>query len=441
MLNSRRLLSTVAAAIFLVGTPLVGHVIAFNGPASSLTRSRVAALPQGERAAWEEYLSRSEKLAQADRASLAAERKPGVMWPLPPEHYGPGIKSMPLDRDAGWYASPEAHRIAENVVSFQTPAGGWSKNQNRGAAPRRPGQDYADKAEQTNPDRTNLDAPRDVYWTFVGTLDNGATVGEMRFLAKMVAALPAGSADRGRYEAAFTKGVRYLLVAQYPNGGWPQVYPLEGDFHDAVTFNDNAVARVAELLREVSEEPGYDYVPAALRTQARTAERKAVEVILAAQFRDKGRPIGWPQQVDPLTLAPAPARNFEPAAVCSDETTDVLLFLMEQKDPSAAVRKAVIDGVAWLKASAVYGKAWISTPEGRKLIDRDYGGPLWSRLYDPATGKPIFGDWDKSIHDDVNELSIGRRNGYGWYVTTPENAIDTYHIWRETWRVKDAEPS
>jgi PelA/Pel-15E family pectate lyase len=237
------------------------------------------------------------------------------------------------------------------------------------------------------------------------------------------------------------KGVRYLLDAQYPNGGWPQIYPLEGDFHDSVTFNDNAVARVAELLREVGEEPGYDYVPAEMRARSRTAQAKAVEVILAAQYRREGRPVGWPQQVDPLTLAPASARNFEPAAICSDETTDVLLFLMAQKDPSPAIRRAVVDGIGWLRASAVYGKAWITTPDGRHLIDRDYGGPLWSRLYDPATNKPIFGDWDKYIRDDVNEISIGRRNGYGWYVITPEKAIDTYHIWRETWRVKETEPS
>jgi PelA/Pel-15E family pectate lyase len=435
------LFPTLAVVAAIAAMPLDAHVIGFNGPAQSLTATRIAALPPGERAAWSDYLARSDRFGKADRAALAAERKPGRMWALPPEHYGPGIASMPLDKDAGWYTGPEAHRIAENVLSFQTPAGGWGKNQNRAAPPRQPGQDYANKAEQTNPDRTNLDAPHDIYWTFVGTLDNGATVGELRFLARMIAAQPAGSADRSRYEASFVKGVRYLLDAQYPNGGWPQIYPLEGDFHDSVTFNDNAVARVAELLREVSEETGYDYVPTEIRARAGAAQAKAVEVILAAEFRMKGKPVGWPQQADPLTLAPASARNFEPAAICSDETTDVLLFLMEQRDPGPAIRRAVVDGVTWLKMSAVYGKAWISTPDGRKLIDRDYGGPLWSRLYDPATNKPIFGDWDKGIRDDVNEISIGRRNGYGWYVTTPEKTIDTYHIWRETWRVKEAEAS
>lgn len=436
----RRTIIAVTAALASAG-PLDAAVVGTNGPAPSLTVERAARLPESERQAWLDYLARSTALAKADRAGLAAERHPGVMWALPPAHYGPGIASMPLDRDPSWYAGGDARRIAENILSFQTPAGGWNKNQNRAGPPRQLGQDYAGKAEQLNPDRTNLDAPREIYWTFVGTLDNGATVAEMRFLAKVVAALPAGSADRARYEAGFIRGVRYLLSAQYPNGGWPQIFPLEGTFHDAVTFNDNAVARVASLLREVGEEEGYAFVPGDLRQQSRAAVRKAVEVILAAQFRMNGRPVGWPQQADPLTLAPVPARNFEPAAICSDETTDVLLFLMAQKNPDAAIRAAVVNGIAWLKASAVYGKAWVTTPDGRRLIDRDYGGPIWSRLYDPGTGKPIFGDWDKTVHDDVNEISAGRRNGYSWYVTTPEKALDTYHIWRETWRVKDAEPS
>jgi len=431
----------LAACTCLAGPPAVARVVGMTGPAKSLTLDRIASLPKGEQAAWRAYLERSERLGKADRASLAAERKPGLVWALPPEHWGPGIKTMPLDRPAAWYTSPEAKAIAANVLSFQTPAGGWGKNQNRAGPMRELGQDYVNKAEQLNPDKTNLDAPREVYWTFVGTLDNGATVGEMRYLAKMIAAQPAGSDDRKRYEDSFVKGVRYLLAAQYPNGGWPQIYPLEGDFHDAVTFNDNAVARAAMVLRDVAEQDDYAFVPDDLRKRAAVAVAKAVEVVLAAQYKMNGVPTGWPQQADPLTLAPSPARNFEPPAICSDETTDILLFLMTEHQPTAAIRRAVVDGIVWLRASAVYDKSWRMMPDGRRLTDKFYAGPIWSRLYDPATGKPIFGDWDKTIHDDVNELSLERRNGYGWYVDTPQTALDTFYAWSHAWNVTDTRPS
>jgi hypothetical protein len=43
--------------------------------------------------------------------------------------------------------------------------------------------------------------------------------------------------------------------------------------------------------------------------------------------------------------------------------------------------------------------------------------------------KPIFGDRDRSIHDDVNELSPERRNGYSWYGTSPAKALAAYQAW------------
>ncbi len=38
--------------------------------------------------------------------------------------------------------------------------------------------------------------------------------------------------------------------------------------------------------------------------------------------------------------------------------------------------------------------------------------PLWPRYDQIGTDKPIFGDRDKTIRDDVNEISRERRNGY-----------------------------
>ena len=67
--------------------------------------------------------------------------------------------------------------------------------------------------------------------------------------------------------------------------------------------------------------------------------------------------------------------------------------------------------------------------EGRKLVDKPGAGPIWSRNYDIRTGQPIFGDWGKTIHDDVNEISKGRRNGYSWYSAGPQKALDAYAKW------------
>jgi len=415
------------AATSVAVSPLAAKVIGANTPAPSVTRERIARLPAGERRAWLAYLNRSEAQMRADHAALAAELKPGEAPPPPPKALGDGQKRAPLDQDAAWYAGAEARRIGDAVVSFQTPAGGWSKNQDRSIARLR-GQRYSNDAETMEVGTGNFDSPNDRYWTFVGTLDNDATTHEMLYLARLAAALPGREGDA--YRASFVKGVRYLLAAQYPNGGWPQNWPLEGGFHDGITFNDNANARAAMLMEDVAESAAYRFVPADLRARAATAVKGALAIILRAQVRVDGRLTGWPQQVDALTLEPISARNYEPRSIASGETTDILMFLMRQPRPTPAVRVAVDAGVAWLKATAVMDVAFTRTPQGRKLLPQPGAGPLWSRNYSITTGQPIFGDKDKSIHDDVNFISEGRRNGYSWWMDQPKRAIAAYPAWQ-----------
>jgi hypothetical protein len=70
-----------------------------------------------------------------------------------------------------------------------------------------------------------------------------------------------------------------------------------------------------------------------------------------------------------------------------------------------------------------------STPEGRHLEAKAGAGPIWARYYSLSSGLPVFGDRDKTIHDDVSELSLERRNGYAWYTAGPLQALDAYATW------------
>ncbi|WP_200885026.1 pectate lyase [Croceibacterium mercuriale] len=427
-MKTRTLLALCLAASALTGGAAHGKVIAINTPALSLTLDRIGTLPDDQQPVWRDYVLRSQLQMQVDRQSLVNELEPGQEPPPPPQAVGPSAYNMPIDRPAEWYGTAEARQVADTIVSFQTPAGGWSKNQNRAGPPRLPGQRYANDAETMTQDPGNFDAPHDRFWTFVGSLDNEATTTEMRFLQQVAAALPGDEGDK--YRESFVRGVQYLLAAQYPNGGWPQNWPLEGGFHDGITFNDNAVARAATLLGEVATQPQYAFVPQYLRARSATATAKGIEVILAAQVRRDGALLGWPQQVDPLTLEPISARNYEPRSIASGETTDILEFLMSRPDPSPEMRAAIEGGVAWLRSAAVRDYAWERVGnEGRKLFPRAGAGPLWSRNYDVNNGQPIFGDKDRTIHDDVNNISEGRRNGYSWWVTQPQRALDAYENW------------
>jgi PelA/Pel-15E family pectate lyase len=432
MMTTRTAMRIWAATVCLsiAAVPAAAAVIGHMTTAEPITEARIAQLPQGQQPEWIAYLAKSRALMAADKAALAAERDTDA--PPPPPPTGPsGGAGMPLDRSPAWYAGPEARHTADTIISFQTPAGGWGKNVDRSGPPRLRGQHYV--PIETLPANAREDIKSaDANWSYVGTIDNNATTTEIRFLARVQAQAPGPEGEA--YRAAFLKGVRYLLAAQFPNGGWPQVYPLQGGYHDAVTFNDDALCDVATLLASVAaRRDDYASVPEPISSAARGAVARAVQLILKTQVVIGGKRTVWGQQHDALTLGPVGARNFEPAALSSNESARLLIFLMRLPNPSPEIRAAISDGVAWLSAHALHGVEWTRSkgPGGRQLISVPGAGPIWARFYDLTEMKPIFGDRDKSIHDDVGDLSAERRNGYSWFGPQPEKAIDAYQVWKE----------
>ena len=430
-------LAAVASLVF----PLHADVIGVSKPAEPLTVARVnSTLPEGERAVWLAYLRRSQQQLSFDQDELFIERShlTGPVPEMPKE--GSGTRGMPADKDLAFYKSTDALHTAETVLSFQLPNGGWSKNLDMTGPPRQPGQSFTannlSRFLGTDKDgKPDFDQPANPKWNYAGTLDNDATNTELHFLARISSAYPGAEGDA--YRKSFIRGVYYLLNAQYPNGGWPQVWPLEGGYHDAITFNDNAVTESATLLHDASTGQGdYAFLPPDLRKRAGVAAERAIEIILKTQVVVNGKKTVWAQQHDPLTLAPVAGRNFEPAALSAGESADVLVFLMKLPNPSPEVRASIEAGIAWLKANAIYGQVWTGgrrgpNPTARHLEAKEGAGPLWARYYSITTGKPVFGDRDKTIHDKVDELSLERINGYAWYSGGAKGALDAYAEWKK----------
>jgi PelA/Pel-15E family pectate lyase len=389
---------------------LTAAVVGTNPEPQPLTVARIATLPVSEQPVWRDYLSRSEAALAADRAFYAAELKAAALAkPLRPAKGN----AFPQKQPPTWYAGPEARRIADHTLSYQTPAGGWNKNTNFADHARRPG-------ESSGYDNG-----------YVGTIDNGGTVTPLRFLATVIAANRA-DATTALHRDAFLRGLDYLFTAQLPNGGWPQVYPLEGSYHDAITFNDGAIVNVLTLLRDVAAGTGdFAVVPPATRARATASVARGLDCILKTQIVVADRRTVWGQQHDVLTLAPTSARAYEMPSQAAGESAGIMFFLMGLPDPSPAIVTAVHAAAAWFEKTALKDVVFKPTPDGtgRHLIPTPGATPLWSRYSEIGSDRPIFGDRDRTIHDEIDEISKERRDGYAWFGDSPKRVLAHYAKW------------
>jgi PelA/Pel-15E family pectate lyase len=321
------------------------------------------------------------------------------------------------DQPPAWYGSAEAVRVADQVLLYQRRPGGWPKNIDMARA-------------LTDAERREVaGAAADTD----STVDNGATTTQLRFLARVYDATRAN-----RFRASFEAGFDYLLSAQYPNGGWPQFFPLRDDYSRHITFNDDAMVSVMEVLRDSAEgRAPFGFVDAQRRARAAEAVKRGIAVILKAQVRVQGRLTAWCAQHDEVTLAPAKARTYEHPSLSGSESVGVLRFLMSLPNPSADVVAAVEAGVAWLRESPLSGlrverRADASLPGGfdRVAVKDPAAPPIWARFYEIGTNRPIFSGRDGIIRYDMASIEHERRVNYAWYGYWPDTVLKAYPDWK-----------
>jgi PelA/Pel-15E family pectate lyase len=117
---------------------------------------------------------------------------------------------------------------------------------------------------------------------------------------------------------------------------------------------------------------------------------------------------------------------------CGSESARIALFLMGLPNPDSKVIVAVHTSAAWFEKTKLRDVAFKPVGDaGRQLVSSPASGPLWARYYEIGSDRPIFGDRDKTIHDDISEISKERRNGYSWFNEGPRRALEEYVHWRK----------
>lgn len=220
--------------------------------------------------------------------------------------------------------------------------------------------------------------------TFDDNTTQGATTYLLRFYMTTLEAA---------YLEPLKKAIDFILISQYPNGGWPQRYPLRYEFvHDGLpdytscyTLNDNAMSSTITLLLQAYEQLGDErYLEAA---------RRGGDFFMIAQG-PKGQG-AWAEQYD-MNLQPCWARTHEAPGYMVRQTINTIATLEELYLFTGDRRylRPIPEAFNWLEASG--------------LKKHDNGDTEFARMYEPGTNKPIAVD----LLEKRNELGYDLYNFY-----------------------------
>ncbi len=363
----------------------------------------------------------------------ASRRTPGPLKPIDVSPFKSGIhhwrnlrdpsRFIIVERDQPSFAPSQVREIVGNILLFQRENGGWPK-------------DYDMTAVLSAEQRAKVLETRGKRDT---SFDNGNIHSQVGYLARAAA-----QADEPAWKASCLRGFDFILGSQYDNGGFPQRFPVPTGYPAHITFNDGVMIGVLNLLQDAAEgAPHFSWLDDRRREQARGAVDRGVDCILRCQIRVEGVLTGWCQQHDSLTFEARPARTFELASICPQETTEIVRFLMRQERQTTSLTQAIDAAVSWLRKVELSG----TRVEKVKAASESYPGhdsdfdvvivadpnakPIWARHYEIGTNRPIFAGRDAVKRYAMAEIERERRTGTAWYGTWPRSLIDRdYPRWK-----------
>ena len=320
------------------------------------------------------------------------------------------------NKDQQSYQPAEVREIANNILLYQQPNGGWPKN-------------YDMLAVLTDAQKQVLRKHKDSNRT---TFDNGATYSQVEYLVKAYS-----KTSDSEYKKAALRGINFMLDAQYNNGGWPQFYPDVKGYRKYITFNDGAMIGVMTVLHHIVQNDSYySFVDVATRKKVAQAFAKGIDCILKCQIIENGQLTVWCQQHDNIDFSPRNARTFELASKASEESTQIIELLMSIDLPGPEIINAVKSAVSWFKQVEIKGiiiKTITDTEEVYKfhatnldkIVMQDSSAkPIWTRYYELETNRPFFANRDGKKVYQLADVSRERRTGYAWYGYWPQKMLN-----------------
>ena len=213
------------------------------------------------------------------------------------------------------------------------------------------------------------------------TFDDAGTIHAAKFLLRMYV-----EKNDPTFRPAVEKAIRFVLDSQYPIGGWPQRYPLmydhpfqgKEDYSSFITLNDDVSIENIEFLLQCYQAMGLQNIKEPII--------RAMNMLIVLQ---QGAPYaGWADQYTVTDLKPAHARSYEPRAINTTTTVQMIYQMMEYYRLTGESKFiAGIPAAIRFLESMELPESELERYGRRRREGTDIFVP---RFIDPDTGKPLY---------------------------------------------------
>lgn len=225
------------------------------------------------------------------------------------------------------------------------------------------------------------------------TFDDAGTIHAAKFLLRMYV-----EKNDPTFRPAVEKAIHFVLESQYPIGGWPQRYPLmydhpfqgKEDYSSFITLNDDVSVENIEFLLQCYQAMGLQNVKEPIY--------RAMNMLIVLQ---QGLPYaGWADQYTVTDLQPAHGRSYEPRAINTATTVQMIYQMMEYYRLTGESKfiAGIPAAINFLESMQLpyseqerYGKT--------RKSEADLFVP---RFIEPDTGKPLY------VHRKGTNVANGR---------------------------------
>jgi len=253
------------------------------------------------------------------------------------------------------------------------------------------------------------------------------------------------------------KLINYIISISENNNGVPLYYP-----QTSIEYESNISTRCGNFINYLrtieiilESEQLHDYIKSYVQT-LKCIHEKFLNLLLRLQLKVTINDIEtltiWSMYYDRETLQPTDGNDYEPAGLCTFESAQILLYLMNKKNPSIHIKNSINNGCLWFQQNGITGwyqmfdKKSYDPDDSDELFEQqtllfEYNYKpfpdnmiLYGRFYEFETMKPIFREKDNYFTlESFNEMNVHSRDElligmWGQYV------LESWNEWKKIYQ-------